>query len=132
MFRPKPIEDAAGAADYFGKGDGGYYLDGSGLWREWGSERIKRLGLADDPTLEQLQRLLAGLDPQTGEPLTAQLIEDRVPGWTFTASVPKGVTAAIKHGDTPVRKLLWDAGNTAMEDVQEYAKTRVPGRGRQG
>ena len=39
MFRMMPIEDAAGAAGYFGKSDGGYYLDGDrGLRREWGGK----------------------------------------------------------------------------------------------
>lgn len=130
MFRPKPIEDAASAAEYFGKGDAGYYLDGSGLWRKWGGEESKRLGLTGAPTQEQLERLLAGFDPHTGEQLTAMLTDDRVPGWTFTASVPKGVTAAIERGDTRVRELLWEAGNSAMEDVQDYAKTRVRKGGR--
>jgi conjugative relaxase-like TrwC/TraI family protein len=129
MFRMIPIEDAASAAGYFGKSDSGYFLDGAvegeELRREWGGEDKERLGLTGKPTLEQFQRLLNGLDPHSGQQLTAQLVEDRVPGWAFTASVPKGVTTALECGDSRIRDALWEAGNEAMEDVQQYAKTRV-------
>ena len=37
-----------------------------------------------------------GLHPRTGEQLTAMLVDDRMPGWDFTASLPKGVTAAME------------------------------------
>jgi conjugative relaxase-like TrwC/TraI family protein len=129
MFRPKPIDNPAKAAEYFGKTDGGYYLDehdnGDQLRRAWGGAAMEPLGLTGAPTLEQLNRVLAGLHPETGQQLTAQLKDDRVPGWTFTASVPKGVTTALENGDGRIRQLLWDAGNAAMEDVQAYGKTRV-------
>src|SRR4051812_15744042 len=125
MFRMMPIENAASAADYFGKADGGYFLDGEEMRREWRGEDAQRLGLNGKPTLEQFQRLLNGLDPHTGKQLTARLADDRVPGWAFTASVPKGVTTALEGGDSRIREALWDAGNEAMEDVQHYAATRV-------
>src|SRR5947209_3683117 len=102
MLLMNPIKDAGRAADYFGKGDGGYYLDGSGLRREWGGKAAPLLGLAGTPEPEQLSRLLHGLHPLTGEQLTARLAEDRTPGTDFTARLPKGCTAAIERGDARI------------------------------
>ena len=44
MLNMTPIkaEGAGRAAEYFGKGDGGYFLDGSGLRRVWGGELMKK------------------------------------------------------------------------------------------
>lgn len=130
MFRMVPISDAGKAAEYFGQADGGYHLDGTELRREWGGKDAARLGLTGAPTFEQFTRLLHGLDPHTGKQLTALLVEDRVPGWEFLACVPKGVTTALERGDTRIRDALWEAGNEAMADVQQYATTRVRKGGR--
>ena len=125
MLGMTPIKDAGRAAEYFGKSDGGYYLDGDTLRREWGGKAAALLGLTGRPELEQLQRLLQGLDPHTGKQLTAMLVEDRTPGIDFTASSPKGVTTALEGGDTRIQKALWEAGDEAMADVERYAMTRV-------
>ena len=106
MLRFTPIQDAGAAAGYYGKTDGGYYLDGPELHREVGGRGAEFLGLLDKPDFRQFERLLNGLHPLTGERLTARLVEDRVAGWDMTASVPKGVTEAIEGGDERVRALL--------------------------
>src|SRR5436309_1195669 len=121
MMLMNPIKDAAEAAKYFGKSDGGYYLDGSGLRRTWGGKEAERLGLTCRPEFEQFNRLLHGLDPHTGKQLTALLTEDRLAGWDFTASLPKGVTQAIERGDTRILDLFYRVGDASMEDVQGYA-----------
>ena len=53
------------------------------------------------------------------------LMEDRLPGWDFTASLPKGVTTALEGGDTRIQKALHEAGDESMADVERYAMTRV-------
>ena len=125
MMGMTPITDAGKAAEYFGQSDGGYYLDGNELCREWGGKASAKLGLLGRPEFEQFQRLLHGLDPHTGKQLTAMLIEDRLPGWDFTASVPKGVTTAAEGGDNRIQQAMWEAGREAMADVEQYASTRV-------
>jgi hypothetical protein len=70
MLNMNPIKDAGRTADYFGQSDGGYYLDGKELRREWGGKAAPMLGLDGRPQFEQLDRLLRGLHPQTGEQLT--------------------------------------------------------------
>jgi conjugative relaxase-like TrwC/TraI family protein len=131
MLRFTPIQDAGAAAGYYGKTDGGYYLDGPELHREVGGRGAGILGLLDKPDFKQFERLLNGLHPLTGERLTARLVEDRVAGWDMTASVPKGVTEAVEGGDERVRDALWQAVREAAEDVQGLVTTRVRKGGRQ-
>jgi conjugative relaxase-like TrwC/TraI family protein len=126
MLRMTPLKDAGKAAEYFGQSDGGYYLDGKELKREWiGDANKKRLGLTGAPTLEQFERLLNGRDPHTGKQLTAMLHGDRLAGWDFTASLPKGATTALEGGDSRIAAALWEAGTEAMADVERLAMTRV-------
>ena len=125
MLRMTPIADAKRAAKYFGESDGGYYLEGAELRREWGGKGAELLGLNGSPELEQFTRLIEGLDPHTGEQLTAKLIEERVPAWDFTASIPKGVTSALECGDERIREALWEAGREVMADIEAYTTTRV-------
>jgi conjugative relaxase-like TrwC/TraI family protein len=139
MLRFTPIENARHAESYYAKSDGGYYLQagdpgsspGQALHREWGGKGAERLGLSGPPDYEQFKRLIHGLDPHTGEQLTAKLIEDRIPGWDVTASLPKGVTTALERGDLRIQEVLWSAGRKAMADIEELATTRVRKGGRQ-
>src|SRR5436305_14546074 len=131
MIRFTPIESARQAEHYYAKSDGGYYLEPHDLHREWGGKGAALLGLSGAPDYEQFKRLIHGLDPQTGEQLTAKLIEDRIPGWDVTASVPKGVTTALERGDWRIRQALWEAGREAMADLERMATTRVRKEGRQ-
>jgi conjugative relaxase-like TrwC/TraI family protein len=131
MLRFTPIENARQAEHYYSKSDGGYYLDDHDLHREWGGKGAALLGLSGPPDYEQFRRLIHGLDPQTGEQLTAKLIDDRIPGWDVTASVPKGVTTALERGDGRIRDVLWRASRQALADLEEMATTRVRKGGRQ-
>lgn len=130
MLRMTPIADAKRAATYFGKSDGGYYLDGDNLRREWGGRGAAMLGLSGTPEFEQFTQLIEGRDPHSGKQLTAKLIEVRIPGWDFTASVPKGVTTALECGDDRIREALWEAGREVMAEVERHAATRVRKGGR--
>ena len=125
MLRFTPIDNARQAEHYYSKSDGGYYLQADDLHREWGGQGAAMLGLLGAPDYEQFKRLIHGLDPRTGEQLTAKLIEDRVPGWDVTASVPKGVTTALERGDERIRDVIWAASRKAMAELEELATTRV-------
>ena len=128
----KPITDAKQAELYYSKSDGGYYLDGDGIRREWGGDAAAKLGLAGKrPEFEQFARLIRGLDPHTGEQLTARLIDGRICAWDVTASVPKGVTMAAERGDSRIDGLIWASNRKAMADLQGYATTRVRVGGQQ-
>ena len=90
MLRIQPIADAKAAESYYSKSDGGYYLQADDLHREWGGKGAAMLGLSGPPDYEQFKRLIHGLDPHTGEQLTAKLIEDRIPGWDVTGQRAQG------------------------------------------
>jgi conjugative relaxase-like TrwC/TraI family protein len=125
MLRFTPIRDAGAAGSYYGKTDGGYYLDGAELGREVGGKLAAMLGLAAAPDVEEFKRLLNGLHPKTGEQLTARLVDDRIAGWDVTASVPKGVTEALEGGDQRIRDAIWEAGREAMADLEKLVTTRI-------
>ena len=110
---------------YFEKSDAGYYRGEGGLHCEWGGKIVPGLGLEGEPDFEHFKRLLRGLNPHTGEQLTARLVDDRLPGWDITASIPKGVTEALERGDDRIQGLLWKANRLAMGDMEAYATTRV-------
>ncbi len=121
----QPIVDARKAEDYYGKSDGGYYLRPEDRVQEWLGKGAAMLGLTGPPEFEQFQRLLRGLDPQTGRQLTARLIDDRLPGWDVNVSAPKGVTTAMERGDDRLRAAMWEAGREAIADIEQSATTRV-------
>jgi conjugative relaxase-like TrwC/TraI family protein len=131
MLRFTPIENARQAESYYSKSDGGYYLQAHDLHQEWGGKGAEMLGLTGPPDYEQFKRLIHGLDPHTGEQLTALLTDDRVPGWDVTASVPKGVTSALERGDERVREVIWNCGRRVLSELEEMATTRVRKGGRQ-
>jgi conjugative relaxase-like TrwC/TraI family protein len=129
MLRMKPVGKGEGGAKraelYYEKTDSGYYLEGNGLHSEWGGDYIARLGLEGPPDHEHFKRLVRGLDPWSGEQLSARLRDDRVPGWDVTASVPKGVTVALERGDDRIQRTIWQSGREAMAMLEAYATTRV-------
>ena len=98
MLRIQPIANAKDAENYYAKSDGGYYYQPGDVRQEWFGQGARELGLSGTPEFEQFRRLLYGLDPHTGEQLTAKLIEDRIPGVDVNVHCPKGVTIAINRG----------------------------------
>jgi conjugative relaxase-like TrwC/TraI family protein len=127
----KPVASGKRAEQYYARTDGGYYHEASGLRTEWGGKGAALLGLEGTPEFEQFKRLVHGLDPHTGEQLTAKLIDNRIPGWDVTASVPKGVTVALERGDSRIQDAIWQAGREAMAMLETYATTRVRVGGQQ-
>jgi conjugative relaxase-like TrwC/TraI family protein len=119
-----PVANAAAAVAYFTKADGGYYLNGD-LRQEWLGQGAGLLGLSGTPNFDHFRRLIHGLDPHTGDQLTAKLLENRIPAWDVTASIPKGVTIALERGDSRIQDALWEAARETMSDLEQYATTRI-------
>ena len=131
MLRFHPIADAKAAEAYYSKSDGGYYLDADDLRSEWLGRGAEQLDLSGKPDFEHFKRLIHGLDPRTGEQLTAKLIDNRIPAWDVTASIPKGVTIALERGDSRIQDALWEAARDTIADLEQYATTRVRKGGKQ-
>ena len=121
MLRIQPIANAKDAESYYAKSDGGYYCQPGDVRQEWGGKGPRMLGLTGTPDFEQFRRLIHGLDPHTGEQLTAKLIEDRIPGWDFNASLPQrrddgdGAAAIPASSDA-----MWEAAHEAMADMEQH------------
>ncbi|MCE9565982.1 MAG: relaxase domain-containing protein [Planctomycetes bacterium] len=131
MLRFHPIANAKAAQSYYSQSDAGYYLGGSDLRREWVGKAAAMLGLSGTPDIEQFHRLIHGFDPNTGQQLTAKLVDHRIPAWDVTASIPKGVTVALERGDTRIQDVLWQAVRETVADLEQYATTRIRKGGKQ-
>ena len=136
MLRMNPVGKGKGGARradlYYDKTDGGYYAADPGLRCWYGGKGADRLGLAGvTPESGQFRRLVRGLDPWTGEQLTARLRDDRLSGWDVTASVPKGVTTNAEKGDERIPLAIRRAVEAAMRRLETYATTRVRTDGQQ-
>ena len=87
MVTFRPLAKSS-AAEYFKtdlnrKSDGadaGHYLTTGAVPPEWGGKLAATLGLTGPPTQEQLQRVLDGYHPLTGEDLVQRRIENRRQG----------------------------------------------------
>ena len=112
--------------------DGGYYQDGTGLKSRYGGIGADLLGLTGlTPEQAQFKNLVHGLDPRTGEQLTARLRDNRIRGWDVTGCVPKRVTEALECGDERIQPAIWRALERTMKKIEEYATTRVREDGKQ-
>lgn len=125
MLRIQPIEDAKAAESYYSKSDGGYYLSADDMQRAWVGRGAELLGLSGSPDYEQFKRLIHGLDPWSGDQLTAKLVDHRIPAWDVNLHCPKGVTVAIESGDARLQDALWEAARETVADLERYATTRV-------
>jgi conjugative relaxase-like TrwC/TraI family protein len=111
---------------YYEKTDGGYYQAEAGLHSEWIGQAAGKLDLTGrKPDFEHFKRLIRGLDPWSGEQLTARLRDDRIPAWDLTASMPKGPTLAIERGDLRVLAAFRESYREAFALLERYATTRV-------
>jgi conjugative relaxase-like TrwC/TraI family protein len=136
MLRMKPVgkgERGARRAElYYEKSDAGYYQAEGDLHSEWIGKAGDKLGLTGrTPDYDHFKRLLRGLDPFTGDQLTARLRDDRISAWDVTASMPKGPTLAIERGDMRVLDAFRESYREAFAMLERYATTRVRAGGLQ-
>ncbi len=113
---------------YYVEGLPSYYLDPgepTGVWRGRGAAR---LGLAGEVDEETFLTLMAGLDPETGEPLGRRYGDESVRGFDVTASAPKSVSVLFALGDDATRAAVLEAHDVAVgamvDWVEAHAHTR--------
>ena len=58
----------------------------------WGGKGSRLLGLGDEFDQAAFMRLARGLNPHTGDKLTARMKKDRIDGTDVTVTVPKSVS----------------------------------------
>jgi len=97
-----------------------YYLDGDeprGVWHGEGADRLGLVGEVDD---DAFLAVMAGLDPDSGEPLGRNYGETSVRGFDVTASAPKSVSVLFAVGDGATRQAVLDAHDAAVTTMVDW------------
>jgi conjugative relaxase-like TrwC/TraI family protein len=113
---------------YYVEGLPSYYLDAgepAGVWR---GDAAVSLGLDGEVGDEEFLRLMAGLEPSSGEPLGRRYGQRSVRGFDVTASAPKSVSVLFALGDNATRSAVLGAHDTAVAAmvnwIEAHAHTR--------
>ncbi len=91
-----------------------YY--GSGYW---GGQGAAAMGLSGSLEAGELERILAGRDPKTGEAITQKVDEAHKAGWDLTYSAPKSVSV-IWAADPAARGAITTAHEAAVSAAMVY------------
>ncbi len=137
MLTPKPQLKLSNAKGYFREhlAVGDYYMDGHVVAGEWRGVGAAMLGLEGRVTEEAFQKLCDGLNPETGEWLTARRNTTRREGsktvanrrvfYDFTISPPKSVSVVALYQDARIVELHDRAVRVMLDELEKYAETRV-------
>lgn len=137
MLTPKPQMNLHCAKEYFREHlrVGDYYAEGQKVSGEWFGEAAEKLGLTGEVTEKEFLALCEGLNPQTGEWLTARQNSVRVDEgkvaanrrvfYDFTFSPPKSVSIVGLYQDVRIVELHDRAVRMAMGELEKFAETRV-------
>jgi conjugative relaxase-like TrwC/TraI family protein len=144
MLCPKPQLNLKSAKEYFREhlSVGDYYSVGQKVAGEWFGEAAERLGLKCKVGEKEFLALCEGLNPKTGEWLTARKNSTRVEDgkvtanrrvfYDFTFSPPKSVSIVGLYQDVRIVELHDRAVGRAMVELEKFAATRVRKAGQYG
>ncbi len=110
-------------AYYLGKiaeGIEDYYVGGGEAEGRWTGSGAAALGLDGKVTSDQLQAMLAGKNPATGQPLQDREQTMSGPGFDLTFSAPKSVSLLWAFGDEQVRSQVVAAHEAAVDEALGY------------
>jgi len=132
------------AKEYFREhlSTGDYYAEGQTISGEWFGEAAEKLGLKGKVGEREFLALCEGLNPATGEWLTARRNSTRIEDgkvaanrrvfYDFTFSPPKSVSVVALYQDVRIVELHDRAVGMAMVELEKYAATRVRRDGQDG
>jgi conjugative relaxase-like TrwC/TraI family protein len=144
MLSPKPQLNLKSAKEYFREhlSVGDYYSVGQQVAGEWFGEAAERLGLKGKVGEKEFLALCEGLNPATGEWLTARKNSTRIEDgkvaanrrifYDFTFSPPKSVSVAGLYQDVRIVELHDRAVERAMVELEKFAATRMRKAGQYG
>jgi conjugative relaxase-like TrwC/TraI family protein len=105
-----------------------YYLDAGEPAGHWRGDGALFLGLQGEVDDDAFLKLMAGLDPATGEALGRPYGENSVRGFDVTASAPKSASVLFALGDDATRAAVLDAHDAAVASmvdwIEDHAHTR--------
>jgi conjugative relaxase-like TrwC/TraI family protein len=144
MLSPKTQLSLKSAKEYFREHlcVGDYYAEGQKISGEWFGEAAEKLGLKGRVGEKEFLALCEGLNPATGEWLTARKNSTRVEDgkvapnrrvfYDFTFSPPKSVSVVALFQDVRIIELHDRAVRLAMLELEKFAETRVRKAGQTG
>ena len=137
MLSPKPQMNLQSAKEYFREHlcVGDYYAEGQTISGEWFGEAAEKMGLKGSVGEREFLSLCEGLNPTTGEWLTARKNSTRIEDgkvapnrrvfYDFTFSPPKSVSVVALYQDVRIVELHDRAVRMAMLELEKFARTRV-------
>jgi len=137
MLSPKPQLNLTSAKEYFREhlSVGDYYAEGQAVTGEWFGEAAGKLGLKGKVGEQEFLALCEGLNPETGQRLTARrnskrreagkTVANRRVFYDFTISPPKSVSVVALMQDARILELHNQAVKLAMGELEKFAGTRV-------
>ena len=137
MLIPKVQLNLKNARDYFREhlSVGDYCAEGQTISGKWIGRGAAMLGLEGRVREKEFLDLSGGLDPQSGERLTARLNSTRANGeavesnrrifYDFTISPPKSVSVVAMYQVSRVIELHNQAVRVAMSELEAFAEARI-------
>lgn len=137
MLTAKPQLNLASAREYFREHlrVGDYYAEGQTVAGEWFGQGAEKLSLKGRIEEADFLALCEGMNPKTGEQLTARLnsrrhenglsVANRRVFYDFTLSPPKSVSILGLYQDDRILKLHQRAVKSALSELEIFAETRV-------
>ena len=112
-----------------GAGGEVYYLQSVGPEPPgtWLGNGPKAAGLVGEVGRPELEALLAGRDPQSGEILGSARHRVKVTGFDLTFAAPKSVSILQALSDPPISEAVADSHRAAVEAAVGYAEARALG-----
>jgi len=125
--------NSTGASNYFNdslaKSD--YFTEQETVTGRWHGQTKRLLGLGEIVEAQEFKNLVAGLDPHSGQKLTARMRKDRIAGAEFTFSCSKSISILYAMtGDERIIEAFRNAVSETMAGIEEKIETRVRKNGR--
>ena len=114
------VQAALGYYGHLGQDD--YYLRGHEPPGRWAGEGAARLSLEGPVIRSEFEAVLKGIDPKTGERLTAVggKNQNHAAGWDVTFSAPKSVSVLWALSDADKRPAIEQAQRVAVATVTKH------------
>jgi conjugative relaxase-like TrwC/TraI family protein len=144
MLTAKPQLNLKSAKEYFREHlrVGDYYAEGQKVMGEWFGLSAEKLGLKGTVKESEFLALCEGLNPATGQRLTARInskrredgktVANRRVFYDFTLSPPKSVSVVALLRDARIIEVHNRAVRQAMTELEKLAETRVRKSGQYG
>jgi conjugative relaxase-like TrwC/TraI family protein len=144
MLTPKPQLNLSNARGYFREhlAVGDYYMDGHVVAGEWRGVGAALFGLEGPVSEDAFIKLCEGLNPETGQWLTARRnttrreqgrdVSNRRVFYDFTISPPKSVSVVALYQDARIIDIHDRAARVMVDELEKFAETRVRKDGENG